>query len=384
MTGSISPDGVNWTQVGATVLAAGDAAAGLAVTSHDASVTNTATFGDVRLSRLPSSWSQTDVGAVGLAGNASEAGGVFRVGGAGSDIWGSADSFTAVTQAVRGDGTIVARVTSEQNTHVFAKAGVIVGGLAPDGARVILDAKPDGGIEFMARFADGQAMSFIGGAGAPFPIWMKLSRAADQIAGSFSQNGSTWTTVGAVTMALPDATSMGLAVTSHDPGVLNSATFDNISVTAAVASAGSNLLQDSGFESDTPPALAGGGWISDTYRQTRAQSETAEPHSGARNGACRTTAPLDCGLYQEVVAPVTGAYTLTIHANASRPGAWVGMNVNGTSVASSAVEVRAAGSYGAPYQLTSACTSGDLVRVWLYSPAAPGSAVIDDVTLTRQ
>src|SRR5439155_10768012 len=122
----------------------------------------------------------------------------FPASGAGSDIWGSADSFTAVTQPFTGDSTIVGRVVSEQNTHPFAKAGLVVGGLAATNARVIIDVKPDATIEFMARFADGGTMSFIAGASAAFPAWLKLTRAGDQITGSISSNGTSWTTVGPI------------------------------------------------------------------------------------------------------------------------------------------------------------------------------------------
>jgi hypothetical protein len=81
--------------------------------------------------------------------------GVFTVSGAGADIWGTADSFTAVDQLLSGDGSIVARVVSEQNTHPAAKAGVTFGLMSPSSPGVILDACPNGSVEFMARFADG-------------------------------------------------------------------------------------------------------------------------------------------------------------------------------------------------------------------------------------
>jgi len=55
--------------------------------------------------------------------------------------------------------------------------------------------------------------------------------------------------------------------------------------------------------------------------------------------------------------------------------------VNGAGVASRNVEVRGAGNYGAPYAFTFAANLGDTIRVWMYSPATPGSAVIDDVSL---
>ena len=121
--------------------------------------------------------------------------------------------------------------------------------------------------------------------------------------------------------------------------------------------------------------------MSDAYRQGPAQSETAEPHRGSRNGACRTVSSLDCGIYQDVTAPADGTYTFSVYAGASRPGAAVGVNVNGVGVQWAAVAPGAAGSYAA-YSMSFAARAGDAIRVWLYSPAAPGSAVIDDARLS--
>ena len=119
--------------------------------------------------------------------------GVFAVSGAGADIWGSDDGFNAVTESISGDATLVARVVDEQNTHMFAKAGITLGGLASDDARVILDARPDGNIEFMARLANGGTMSFIGGAGTTLPVWLRLARTDDRFSGAISSDGSSWT-----------------------------------------------------------------------------------------------------------------------------------------------------------------------------------------------
>jgi regulation of enolase protein 1 (concanavalin A-like superfamily) len=389
VTGYTSGDGVSWTAVGNASAPTGDARVGFAVTSHDNSARDQAAFAHVGLWRLPNGWSQQDVGAVGRAGNGTVTDDVFTVTGAGSDIWGSADAFDAVTQAVGANATIVARVVDETNTHMFAKAGISIGSLAPGAARVVLDVRPDGNIEFMARLADGSAMSFLAGASTTLPVWLRLERASAQFTGSMSSDGAAWTTIGTVNVAMPATVRGGLVVNSHDPSALSTATFDHVSVTAAVSSTpptgapqpGTNILRDPGFELDTPPAFATPGWVSDAARQTPAQSESVEPRSGARNGACRTTSSLDCGLYQDIAAPVDGTYTYAVYANASRGGAWVGVNVNGAGVQSAPVAQGAAGAY-AVYSMSFTAKAGDVIRVWLYSPAVPGSAVIDDARLS--
>ena len=121
-----------------------------------------------------------------------------------------------------------------------------------------------------------------------------------------------------------------------------------------------------------PPRLGAPGWMSDTFRQSPAQSENTEPHSGAVNGACRTTTSVDCGIFQDVTAPADGTYTFTVYANASRTGAWVGANVNGSGVEAMPVQVRGTGAYGSAYSMTFSAHAGDTIRVWLVLAGVTG------------
>jgi endonuclease/exonuclease/phosphatase family metal-dependent hydrolase len=187
--------------------------------------------GVVNAQALPSPWTSMDIGSVGLAGSALESEGVFTVRGAGADIWGTADSFHFMSQPLPGNGEIVARVTSIQNTNVYAKAGVMIrGALTAGSAHVILDVKPGGGVEFMSRNANGGSTAFIAGAAVSAPVWLRLKRDATVVIGSWSTNGTTWTELGRTTIALPPSVYVGLPVTSHNKTVLNAATFDNVSV----------------------------------------------------------------------------------------------------------------------------------------------------------
>ena len=356
------------------------ALAGVAVTSHDPSTLNRATLFHPVVSSVPSPWGGMDVGVVGVPGHATyeEATGTFSVSGAGSDIWGPLDSFYAVSSSLFGDPMLAARVVSEENTHPFAKAGLIMGDSAPNARRVILDVKPDGGIEFMARTTDGTSMSFVAGASASFPVWLRLSEHGAQFTGEMSADGATWTTLGTVTMTNPTTGVTGFAVTSHDPGVLNTAVFDNIGFSVMGVSS-PNLLVNGGFE-DSVVSNVGPGWVSDTpFRQSAATSETADPRSGIQNGACRTTSQ-DCGIYQEVTAPASGtsSFWFSLYAQADHPGGLVGINSNGTLITSFPVQV---GGYQ-NYSGVVFANAGDLIRVWMYAPPTPGYVAIDDVSFT--
>jgi hypothetical protein len=86
-------------------------------------------------------------------------------------------------------------------------------------------------------------------------------------------------------------------------------------------------------------------------------------------------------MYQEVIAPATGQYILHMYAAADRAGGLVGANVNGAAAASQPVEAKGFGRYE-PYVMTFTASAGDIIRVWMYSPASPGYVVIDDASLT--
>ncbi|HSK10487.1 MAG TPA: BACON domain-containing carbohydrate-binding protein, partial [Vicinamibacterales bacterium] len=183
---------------------------------------------------LPSPWTNGDIGSVGLSGSASYSSGLFTVVGAGADIWGGADSFHFVRQTMAGDGDVVARVRGVQNTHVYAKGGIMLrASLTANSPHVILDVKPNGGVEFMTRTTAGGATSVIGTSSQAFPAWIRLARRGSTITASVSADGATWRTVGSRSLSLPSTVYAGMAVTSHVTSTRNTSTFDQVSVAAA-------------------------------------------------------------------------------------------------------------------------------------------------------
>ena len=181
---------------------------------------------------LPASWQDGDIGAVGLAGGSSVAGGTFTAKGSGSDVWGQADSLHYVYQPLNGDGQIVARVASQQNTHQWAKAGVMIReSLAAGSAEVSVAVTPSNGIVFLQRASTGgsSTVTTIGSAVAPY--WVKLVRVGNTITGYASADGVTWQQVGTTTVAMATNVDIGLMVSAKNNTVLNSSTFDNVAAT---------------------------------------------------------------------------------------------------------------------------------------------------------
>jgi regulation of enolase protein 1 (concanavalin A-like superfamily) len=195
---------------------------------------NTVFIDNVRIApSLPSPWSTADIGSVGAAGLASYNGGVFDIVGSGADIWGTADEFRYVYQSSSGDCSMVAKVNRVQNTDIWAKAGVTIRESTAAGsihASVVVT--PGAGISFQRRTSTGGSSVSTTQAGLTAPYWVRLTRTGSSFAAYYSTDGSAWTQLGtAQTITMASGATMGLAVTSHNDGILCTANFSNVTAT---------------------------------------------------------------------------------------------------------------------------------------------------------
>ena len=183
-------------------------------------------------SGLPSPWLDADVGNVGASGSAAFAGGTFTVRGSGADIWGTGDAFHFVHQPLDGDGVIIARVTGLQYTDPWAKAGVMIRQSLDAGSpQAMMVVTPGSGAAFQYRTNFNDYSYNIGGsAGATAPYWAKLARTGTTITAYQSADGSSWAEVGSATISMTPQVYAGLALTAHNYGAVNTATFDNVQV----------------------------------------------------------------------------------------------------------------------------------------------------------
>ena len=87
------------------------------------------------------------------------------------------------------------------------------------------------GIQFQSRTSTGASSTQTSVAGITPPQWLKVVRTGNTFRASYSPNGIFWTEFGVQNVSMGSSVFIGLAVTSHDDGVLNTAVFDNVTAT---------------------------------------------------------------------------------------------------------------------------------------------------------
>ncbi|MEP6914281.1 MAG: Ig-like domain-containing protein, partial [Acidobacteriota bacterium] len=230
-TSTSAPYGFTWTTVPAgtySLTAVATDTAGASALSAAVSITVNAAP-----ATLPPGWTHSDIGATGVAGDATYSSGVYTVRGAGADVWGMADALHYAYTSLTGNGSIVARVTSIQNVNAWTKAGVMIRNSAsPSAAQafMLVASSATKGVPFQRRPADGASSVGTSGSQSTAPRWVKLVRAGSLITGYESADGASWVTVGSDTFTMGATVLVGLAVSSHLSGVNAAATFDNVVV----------------------------------------------------------------------------------------------------------------------------------------------------------
>ena len=123
------------------------------------------------------------------------------------------DQLYFVHRPLTGDGTVSARVLSQQDSHPWAKAGLLVKAGTDSGAPyAALMVTPRHGVRMQADFR-----TEVTGSPGPAPRWLRLTRAGSSVTGAESADGRTWTTVATVALpGLPPTAEIGLFVTSPD------------------------------------------------------------------------------------------------------------------------------------------------------------------------
>ncbi len=182
---------------------------------------------------LPAPWVDADIGSPARAGSASYSSGQFTINASGNDIWNNSDQFHYVYQPLTGDGQIQARVMALSATDAWAKAAVMIrASLAANSAHAMMIATPGNGVSLQYRTTTGAASNYTQGPQQAIPVWVRLVRVGSTFTGSFSINGTTWTTVASQTITMPTNVFVGFAVTSHNVGATTTAIISDVTIGA--------------------------------------------------------------------------------------------------------------------------------------------------------
>jgi len=179
---------------------------------------------------LTSSWLDQDVGAVGVAGSATYSSGTFTVKASGTQIYDVTDQMHFVYQPLSGDGTIVARVVSSTGT-TSPQLGVMIRETLDPASKHGLAQYRASAVSFWDRPTTGGSTTTQAGSSVSLPYWVKLVRSGSTFSGYSSYNGTSWTQIGTgQSITMSQNVYIGLAVSSANNSTLDTATFDNVSI----------------------------------------------------------------------------------------------------------------------------------------------------------
>jgi len=165
----------------------------------------------------------------------------FTLSAAGRDIWDMADEFRYAYKQLNGDGSIVARLDSVEQTDAWAKAGVMIREtLEPGSKHAMVAVTPSNGVTFQRRIFTSNSSVGTTQTGVAAPHWIKLTRTGNTLEAEHSADGLTWESVGSD----PDASSeeitmigsvyVGLCLTSHNDTAATVAEFSGVQTTGAI------------------------------------------------------------------------------------------------------------------------------------------------------
>jgi hypothetical protein len=166
--------------------------------------------------------------------------GDYYINAGGHDVWTDADEYGAVfREHVIGDVTIRTTVQSQEDTHGWAKAGLMMaddmtaGGSSP--GDILVAVTPDNGFIMDWDGNDDGYISIHNEAGSSsYPCELRLEITDGEVTGSYSTDGgTTWATIATNSIDDPyQSRDVGLFTTSHDRGTRSAVEFRSSSVEA--------------------------------------------------------------------------------------------------------------------------------------------------------
>jgi len=214
---------------------AGDAGSYTVVVGNSAGTATSAAAALTVLS-LSAPWASTDIGAVGIAGSASNSAGTYTVKGSGTGLGGGTDQFRYVYQTLYGDGSVTARITGQSGTLAAAVAGVMIRESTATGSKFAAMVRRGSGTKTMAAVrrssTGGSTTTTTATSQTPPNCWVQVTRVGNSLAMRRSTDGVSWTTVATSTISMASTITLGLVVASGSNSVLDTDLFSNVTVVA--------------------------------------------------------------------------------------------------------------------------------------------------------
>lgn len=164
--------------------------------------------------------------------------GIYTLTATGADFNGTADSGLGYFEIWQGDGDIIARVTSIDNTNPWAKSGVMIRESNwPEARCVGLFVTPGNGVVFQSRAATRGPTELTLGSHQDGWTWLRLTRRGHVFTAYESTDGIGWALVGSATVEMTPQVYLGLAATAHDnsSGIPGSSWIDNVTLAPVAA-----------------------------------------------------------------------------------------------------------------------------------------------------
>lgn len=136
----------------------------------------------------------------------------------GTQLIGTSDDCCFLHRTLHGDGALTCQVSSLQNTHVYAKAGLqIRRTLSADSPNAMIEWTPSRWAYFQYRAVTGGSVTWWQYVWTTqFPLLLRISRTGNEIKGYLSEDGGkTFKQVGKVNLELPEKVFIGMVVTSN-------------------------------------------------------------------------------------------------------------------------------------------------------------------------
>ena len=188
----------------------------------------------------PAPWTSSDIGSVSKAGTICYKDGHFEMGASGTGIGSKSDSFYFTYQQMTGDGEIVARLNSLENTNLNAKAGVMIReslDASSAFAMTALVSNPNftgSAAHFEYRKSNTGSTSSSKYIAATAPKFVRLVKEGNTITSFISATNGNWQLIGTSNVNFGATVYVGLAATSNLNGTSSLADFSDVTVLEGV------------------------------------------------------------------------------------------------------------------------------------------------------